>query len=81
MALETRSECLHGASHASRMAGWPPGEAEAGGQRGQGRQRAHHLWPSFVLAAEQSLHRCDPAPRAWRANEFPDAQCPLPKKQ
>ena len=51
-----------------------------GGGRWRG-QQAHHLWPSFVLATEQSLRHCNPAPRAWRANEFPDARCPPHKKQ
>lgn len=41
------------------MAVQPPGGARA--RRGGAGSRRHHLWPSFVLAVERSLLRCDPA--------------------
>lgn len=73
MSLEESSECLLHGSVAPRRS---EGREGREGRAGSGAPSV----PSFVLAAEQSLHRCDPAPRAWRANEFPDAQCPPHKE-
>lgn len=47
--------------HSLPWCGGPQEERRLGGVAvGRAGSRRHHLRPSFVLAAEQSLHCCDP---------------------